>query len=360
MMRAITLLSLTAILATGCNQPERLGDSAPVDPRRTSPIVALNAIQLQPHTLTTHADYDRWEDAVLARSGASLPYMLYKDSLIKKRGTQRTFVRWMLISYHDELSDDFREPLRKFIEGLAGGENLSADVRYLLGFIAWKQLLGGPGSPAVPKSLRNMALVDTVTKNWQELLKKKPDWVGPRGITANDLQQRITAMEASLSPTAPTVDAPVTAPDTVGTWVLGEVARLYPDAPVPWQDQRTKRDEAFQDFYAIYEDKGPKKGCERIDVALKALGDMTALGDAYAHCAIDRKNPAGAVAQLRRMIAARRPGGIPMVLVRLDALAKNDATLAKILTDLRVEIAAAAAKSPLWARQSGLMAPKAL
>ena len=159
--------------------------------------------------LQTHADYDAWEKVIIDRSGPSMAYHLYKEALTHKRGNRLTFVRWLLLSHRPELPDGYREPLRAFAQGLAKAPHKDADIKYLLGFLAWRRIGGGTiGKDSIPTVLNNPALVDTVTKNWGDLVTDHPQWTGPYGLTSPKIAQMVSALKKSVAafekPAAPT------------------------------------------------------------------------------------------------------------------------------------------------------------
>jgi hypothetical protein len=356
-MRLIAIFTSLALLG-GCTQPERLSDSAPMDPRRSMPQTSFEAVTMDVHSLKTHAQYDTWENAVIARSGASLAYMLYKEALVRKRGNQRTFVRWMVLSFRDELGNEFRDPLQKFLEGLLRSKDMSPDVRYLMGFVAWNRLTGGTDKAQVPVMMTNAALLDTVIKGWTELAAADPDWVGPHGITAAELMRRVRALEGSIEAAGADADRPMAPSQTVGGQVQSAVADAYAKVgrKPAWSGAAQEADEAFEDFHRIYEDKGTKKGCERIAAALKLMNDPTRLGDGPAYCALDRGDPFGAIDQIRRMASARVTGGLGVLLSRLQEEAASTGVLATPVAELKAELTAIAKTAPRWAERSGLAA----
>lgn len=352
-MRYTALLLCTGALWLGCEQPQRLGGESALDPRRSSPAVELAPVQLNPVVLRSHADYDAWEDAVIARSGPMTVYALYKEALSRRRGDQRTFVRWVLLAHQDDFNSEFREPLYRFVDGLASGENISPDVRYLLGFLAWYQLTSAPGQPEALLGRIDPVQADLVATNWGKLVNESPKWIGPGGVVPADLVAKMKVLEKSAEAPAAFVPQPVEA-NTVGGWVLGEVMNEY-KGQAPWAERYVDAQAKLSRVYEITEDKGEKKGCEQMDSALMSLNDVTRMGDAYAHCAIFRQNPYGAIEQLRRMAAQRIPGGLPAVLSRLRATAKNDARLMSAVEDLELELRQHALKAPVWAERCGLL-----
>ncbi len=344
------------LLLSACDQPPRVGDSAPIDPRRSTPQTHFEAVTLDPQVLRSHADYDAFENAIIARSGPSLAYMLYKEALVRKRGDQRTFVRWMVVAHRPELGEDYREPLQKFMAGLMQAEEMSPDIKFLVGFVTWQRLIGGPGKPDVPVHVTSPALNDTVIKVWSELALENPDWVGPHGITTEVLLRRVEALKRSAARVGIADDPPAKSPGTLGADIDAAVLSAYTEQGrrPPWEARREKAAEAYQDLHQIYEDKGSKKGCERIAAALKQVDDPTRLGDGPAHCALDKGDAFAAIDQVKRMAAARVEGGIPSILARLDALAASNSAIEKEVAELRATLDAAAKASPRWASRSGL------
>lgn len=347
---------VTVVVFWGCTQPEKLGTASPLDPRRSAR-ATFQLTPLSPIILRSHADYDRWEDEVISRSGATLAYMLYKESLVRKRGTQRTFVRWMVLAYRDDLGREFRAPLHKFVEGLAAsGDDMSDDVRYLIGYIAWKKLTGGGAGPELPASLRQPALIDTVIQNWETLADRSPDYVGPRAVKASELKARVVALRSSLEAVGTTPPkGPVATPSSLGGWTVAQVDALRAQAGVKAPtDGRDKALESLSEFQATFEDKGVKKGCEHVDAALRAHPDNLLLGDAVAQCALARDKPRRAIAQLSRMVATYTKGGIGVLMSHLAAY--DDPAVAKDLAALRLAVQTAAEADPMWAARCGITA----
>ncbi|HIA03921.1 MAG TPA: hypothetical protein EYN66_18800 [Myxococcales bacterium] len=282
--------------------------------------------------MSTHADYDIWEDQVIDRGGATLVYNLYKEAMTHKRGTRRTFVRWMLISYRDELPKQYRESIQQFADDLQkASDRMGPDIRYLLGFMAFKQLTGSGTNPNLPIRLNNGAIVDTVITNWSALAANHPAWRGPRGVTAESVATQVAALKTSLNRTnAPKTEAVTLSAKEVEFW------------------------NAFEGFHREYEDLGPKKGCRKVDAALQVAAKPTLLGDAYAHCALDRGNPGSALEQLERMLKKKVSGAFLPVIKRIEQATKGDAAIKKRLTVLKEQLTLLAKNDADYATHCGL------
>jgi hypothetical protein len=352
---ALVLLSLVlaGLTVTGCQQPERLGGTPPLDPRRSTPQLHFEPVDLDISVLRTHAEYDAWEDQIIGRRSARMLYAVYRELLSRKRGDQRTFVRWMLLSYHEEIPPELRDRLRPFVDALGRNtDTMGPDVRYLMGLMAWKRLTGGAGRPDIPVDFRSAAHVDTVVTNWELLLETHPDWKGPREIDSAVIRQRLAALKGTVEPAArPTTTA--TAPPGIGQQVLVATQKSRAtNAPQP-SDYKDFWD-AFEPFRAQYEDMGHKRACEHVDKALRVLYHPVLLGDAVAHCALDRRNPFEAIDQVGRMVAVRQGGGLEAVLNRLFNAARDNEKLGVELKTLVATVRTAAKTDPNWAEQTGL------
>lgn len=354
--RAPLLLTLALVMA--CNQPERAADSVALDPRRSIPIVEVLPVPLDPIVLVSHEDYDRWEDEVIERSGATLAYMLYKDALVNRRGTQRTFVRWVALSYREELSEDYREPLQQFVKGFAEAEQLAPDVRYLMGFMAWKRLTGVNG-PDVATNLSRAAHVDTVITNWTKLAEEAPDWTGPRGTAVHDLTRRVAALKRSLEEQAPKPESDPTpaesSPDTLGGRLATRIAGVYSGVSnrPPWSRRAATLRQTVVDLELAYEEGDRARSCAKLSEAFARVRDLPSLGVMSAHCAIDRNKPLIAIAQLRRLVALRAEWGLAAPIVRLGRLALDDPAVSVELARLVAEARVAAEADPRWGHRSG-------
>ncbi len=331
-MIAIMLATMVA-----CQQPERLSDSSPLDPRRSTPAVNLKPLTLEPMLLKTHADYDEWEKVIIDRSGPTLAYLLYKEALTHQRGNRLTFVRWLLLSHRPELADSYREPLQAFAQSLSKAPKTDGDIKYLLGFLAWQRMGGKPaGKESIPTTLKNAALVDTVTKNWGDLVTEHPDWIGPYGLNTQTIAKRLAALKKSV--------AALSMPTT-------EVTQ---DKTAEPSEKQMKFMNAVDGFYRLYEDQGPKKACQRIEGAIQIDNDPTKLGDAYAHCALFRDNPHAALDQLERMLNKQITGGFPSILQKLNIAAKSDERLAGRLSTFTPKLKALLQSNPEYATRCGL------
>lgn len=331
-VRGLAAWALAASLL-GCKQPARLGSEAPLSPRAVGTLARFEPIPLDVMPLDTHADYDAWEKLVLARGGPQLAYSMYEGALTKRRGSPRTFVRWVVLAHREALPDDFREALRSFVDALAqrADAEKNADILYLFGYLAWVRLIGGPTNPDVPVVEGNMALVDTVETNWNKLVALDPSWVGPNGVTVAVVQRRLRAL-------APTPRPPV----AVGA------------APEPVA--------SLADFHSGWATLGPKRACDQLDGALASLqtsgaADNALLGDAYAFCAFERKNPAGALAHVTKMAVGRVDGAYDAILRRAARAAELDPALAAPLAAARQAVAAAVTADLAFATRNGLTLP---
>ncbi|MBT9554593.1 MAG: hypothetical protein IV100_01135 [Myxococcales bacterium] len=300
----VALTSAAALLTSACNQPERSSAAPPIDPRRPQLGARFEPISLDPIVLDTHADYDRWERATASRGGEQLVYTLYEQTLTHRRGTPRTFVRWVLLAYREPFPDELRQPLEQFIDALASRDDAGRDpdILYLLGYLGWLRVVGGAGSPASPQSRVLPAggvrdgvpspVAEVVVKNWGALVQKAPDWVGPYGVTARDLETHLATLRGHFVP----VDA------------------AEPTSPLAPDD--------LAGFHAEFALSGPKKACERLDLTLGKLGGadpttLLQLGDAYAMCALERGNAAAAVTQLVRLLEKRVDAGYATLIRRI-------------------------------------------
>jgi hypothetical protein len=344
---------LAGLVVSGCQQPDRLGGTPPLDPRRSTPQVHFEPVELDISVLRTHADYDAWEDQIIGRRSARMLYAVYRELLSRKRGDQRTFVRWMLLSYHEEIPAELRDRLRPFVDALGRNpETMGPDVRYLMGLMAWKRLTGGAGRPDIPVDFRSAAHVDTVVTNWNRLLETHPEWTGPREINAATIRERLAALKGTVEPVARPIITEST-PTGIGYQVLvaAQAARAA-NSPQP-ADYKDFWD-AFQPFRAQYEDMGHKRACEHVDKALRVLYHPVLLGDAVAHCALDRRNPFEAIDQVARMVAVGQGGGLEAVLNRLTIVARGNEKLSVELKALVAKVRTAATSDPNWAEHTGV------
>jgi hypothetical protein len=318
----------------GCPQPERLADSPLADPRRATPISRFEPVPIDLQLMTSHAHYDRWEDQVIDRNGAIHAFNLYQEAMTHKRGNRLTFVRWMLLSYRSAIPRDYRDSLKPFVEGLKErSERMGPDMRYLVGFMAFKQLVDSAINPNLPTHLENGAIIDTVITNWSVLAANFPEWQGPRGVNAESVAAQVAALKASIH-------TPVNSQKKA--LLLTAKEREF------WN--------AFEGFHREYEDLGFKKGCRKVDAALQVAAKPTLLGDAYAHCALDRGNPGSALEQLERMLKAKVTGGFPAVMMRIEAASKGNSEVKKRLAKFKKQLLAAAKSDPVFAAHSGLSA----
>ena len=334
-MRTLTALAM-ALAAASCAQPERPAGGGSVDPRQALPLASLEAQVLPTMVLETNEDFDRWEDAVLARADARMVFVLYRPVCEALR-SPRAFVRWLLFTWSADLPDEARQYVQKYSKIMEDNRADSPDVRYLVGYAAWRQLVGGRDQPQAPAGSPPPALIDTVAKAWGDIATRWPDWKGPHGMTGAELARRVRGLEASLSPRA--------APPPP--------ARIKAPKPELWT--------AFEEYYRRAEDVGALKACDRVDDALAVKSDPLPLGDAYAHCALDRDNPTAALDQLEKMVAARVTGGIPAVVVRLRIAAAQDGALAARLAVFEDALRSAAIADPTYAERcgfSGWLPPK--
>ena len=355
-IRALTLwLLLTTCALSGCNQPEVLGGTPAVDPRRSAPMAHFADLHLEPILLSSHADYDRWEEEVSARGGAQLVYVLYREAMLRQRGDQRTFVRWILSALDPELDEQYRRGLQPFVQSLMNAPELGPDARYLFGQLAWYQLRQDPLGADAPRSALQGSLVETVEQNWRQVIAEAPMWRGPKGVTAADLQTRLNALALSVSPPS---NEPLSAEtdSTFSAQIIRQIEAAYKDAerPPPWRDKVEESQKVLTSFYQEYEDHGPKRACQRVDQALALVQDPTAIGDAYAHCALDRKNPFSALDQVRRMVHAKRVGGLNLVLDRLAQRARHNSALSEELDRLVGQLKSAVASDPAYGDSTGL------
>jgi len=303
----------------------------------------------------SHADYDRWEALVKARGGAQTVYSLYRESMLRQRGDQRTFVRWIISALDPELDEQYRRSLQPYIQSLMKATDLGLDAHYLFGAIAWFQLRQDPLGANAPRTSLQRKLVRTVQTHWERVIKENPQWRGPHGITSAELQDRINALAATVAP--PEEDLGM-APkqQTFGPEIASKVEAAYKAASrePPWQHKAAEAREALQGFYQEYEEHGAKRACQRVDQAMKLVQDPTAVGDAYAHCALDRRNPFSALDQVRRMVLSRRMGGLHLVLSRLSDAARSNDAFATELNELKPLIKRVCAIDPVYANTSGL------
>ncbi len=360
MMRCIgrwAVLMSAWCTVVACNQPERVGSTPPVDPRRSYPFSEYSDLTLRPMVLISHADYDQWEKAVSARGGAQLVYTLYKEAMLRQRGDQRTFVRWILSTLNPELDEQYRRGLQPFIQSLMKSPEVSSDARYLFGQLAWYQLREDPLGADAPKSTLQPTLIDTIERNWRQLITDDPRWRGPYGLSAADLQDKLNALAYSVVP--PAIKPEQSRSDsTFSAEIEDRIERAYKTAgrQPPWREKVAESEESLVDFYQAYEERGGKKACQRVDQALALVQDPTAVGDAYAHCALDRKNPFSALDQVRRMIHARQPGGLNLILERLQVIAQVNPRFAKEFDNLLEQIRSLVLSDRIYAESTGLAA----
>ena len=300
----LSFTGAAVVLASACSQPERSSAAPPVDPRRPQLGARFEPIALDPIVLDTHADYDRWERATASRGGEQLVYTLYEQALTHRRGSPRTFVRWVLLAYREPFPDELRQPLEQFIDALASRDDAGRDpdILYLLGYLGWLRVVGGAGSPASPQSralpvggVRDgvpSPVAEVVLKNWGALVALTPDWVGPYGVTTGALDTHLATLRGHFA----------------------KVTAVAYTAPLPPDE--------LAGFHAEFALAGPKKACERLDLALGKLGradpeTLVQLGDAYAMCALERGNAPAAVTQLVRLLERRVDAGYATLIRRV-------------------------------------------
>lgn len=300
----VAFTSAAAFLTSACNQPERSSAAPPIDPRRPQLGARFEPISLDPIVLDSHADYDRWERATASRGGEQLVYTLYEQALTHRRGSPRTFVRWVLLAYREPFPDELRQPLEQFIDALASRDDAGRDpdILYLLGYLGWLRVIGGAGNPASPQSralpvggVRDgvpSPVAEVVVKNWGALVEKSPEWVGPYGVRASDLETHLATLRGHFA----------------------KVDAVEPKSPLAPDD--------LAGFHAEFALAGPKKACERLDLALGKLGradpeTLVQLGDAYAMCALERGNAPAAVTQLVRLLEKRVDAGYATLIRRI-------------------------------------------
>lgn len=324
------VLCFTTLCILACNQPTRLPDSPPVDPRRSEPQVTLAPIELDASLLITHDDFDKWEDQVIGRTGAWLAAMLYKMAFFRERRNPRMIARWAVLSCRDDVSQEFRFPFELVMNRLPSSQlGRIPDIRYAIGYMAWDQLTTNQGK--LLGALDNPVLVDTVVTSWGEIPLIDPNWTGPHGVTVADLQAKLEQLQSSLENRQGSVPTLETSDVTLH--------------------------EAVHGFYRTYEDEGSDKACPAIERLVRQQVEPASLGDALAHCALDRGRPERAIEQVQRMAQARVVGGIQTVLDRLRLKAGQSARLRSKLDALLPVLQETAAAHPQWATRCGLTPP---
>ena len=91
-----------------------------------------------------------------------------------------------------------------------------------------------------------------------------------------------------------------------------------------------------------------------MDAALQVAAKPTLLGDAYAHCALDRGNPGSALDQLERMVKKKVTGGFLPVIKRIEQAPQGDAATKKRLTVLKEQLTTLAKNDAEYAAHCGL------
>ena len=144
--------------------------------------------------------------------------------------------------------------------------------------------------------------------------------------------------------------------NTFGSEIVRRIDEAYAEVgrSPPWEKKAFEAQEALQGFYQEYEEHGAKRACQRVDRAMKLVQDPTAIGDAYAHCALHRNNPFSALDQVRRMVLSRLTGGLNLVLNRLSTIAQANDALANELKELRQLVKEVHDNDPQYAKNTGL------
>ncbi len=329
---------LVPTLLAACHQVDRLPPLAPFDPRRSVPEVVLGANALPQMSASTHADFDRLEQLLLPRFGPAGVFEIYGAAWSRLRGGRLGMMRWLELGIGRGVPEAERRQAEELIPALVEAKNFDADpdFAYLFGLVGWTRLVGGPEGGALQSlgSLKGSATADLVLKHWTGFDTRFPTWTGPRGITSATVGGRARALAESIArlDARPSESTPPAPPHGDAWEVAEELSRRYEDDP---------------------DRKAP---CEKLDERIASVPDPVALGEVYAHCQLDRKNPEGAVAQLRAMARRRIPGGLGSLVVRLRAAARADDALQDAVRLLESELRDVAKSDPAFAARSGLTA----
>jgi hypothetical protein len=311
------LIAAVCVVSFGrCTEPERLASSPTIDPRRTNSIaVALNPVPLTPIVLLTPADYDRWEHTNITRYGAGRVFEMYRNAIVEqiisKSQARYLFMRWLMVTFHERVSNQQRNYVRSIVAGLVNRATaFGPDFQYVLGLMHWHDLVGGPKQPPVPLSIHNPVAIEPIVKNWSELASANPNWVGPYGLTTRDLMTRVKTLQDSLkyaSPAALTKER--------------NAPGFKPAAPIEATEK--KRQDALISYYLRYTDQEPpipNQFCLELMGAAHTSGNPVLFGDAYANCLLRTGRYLSAVKQIKGMLQKQVPGGVTALLSQLAAL----------------------------------------
>ena len=340
-----TTVALLIILCVGCPQPERLAGTPAIDPRRSAAPTELGLNPLATRVLSTHADYDAFEEAVSGTYTPSRLFQLYRNLIIrqaglKRPGDRRLVVRWLLLALENPLRDVDMGTISSYASMLARGGTDDPDVLYLAGALGWRRLVGGLGGAEVPGPGASAAAIDAVVTPWEGLVTQHPAWVGPHGVTADLLRSRATMLRGRSAASSPAPSAPC-------NW----------SAPKPAPPVAPEEVEVLGVALAAalsYVDQDPIKACERLLPAGSTAPFPPRLGTIWAHCLIDRNDLSAALRHLQDMVDADIPGGIGTALARLRRAAASNGGPTADIDAFAAKLATIRTRCPATAVRFGL------
>jgi hypothetical protein len=340
----ISVLGLSA-----CTQPERLAGDPAIDPRRpSSDRIQLKPLKLTPAVLSSHTDHDRWEHAIIGRSGPSMAYYLYKQIVLHRLADRKkpgySVYRWLILGYREPLPSQAREELRTLVGRMASQENTDPNIRYLVGLMAWTQLVERPNQTELPTSLDSNSLIDVVVNNWRQLATDSPNWFGPFGVSSAELAEKAERLDRNRKGASTNALRAAVSSDT-----------YRPAADLSSNELSIL--EMLDGFHREYEDLGADKACIRVMHAQEKTKDLTLLGDALAQCALHENEPKKALAQLERMVDARMPGGFPALMAQLRAHIIDNDGFAQRLSLFEERLKTVAGQDAEYARLCGIPNP---
>jgi hypothetical protein len=309
---------------SACAQPERLASDPSIDPRRpSSDRIQLKPLNLTPVVLSSHTDHDRWEHAIIGRSGPSMAYYLYKQLVLHRLADKKkpgySVYRWLILGYREPLPSQVREELRTLVGRMASQENKDPNIRYLVGLMAWTRLVERPHQTELPTSLDSNSLIDVVVNNWSQLAIDNPNWFGPFGVSSAELAEKAKRLDGNRKRASTVALRAALSNDT-----------YRPAAELSSNELSIL--EMLDGFHREYEDRGADKACIRVMHAQEKTKELVWLGDALAQCALHENKPEKALAQLERMVDARMPGGFPTLMAQLRAQVTGNDGLAQRLS----------------------------
>ena len=343
----VTILGLCIALCA-CSQPERLASAPEIDPR--SPLkdqVLIQPVALTPMTLKSQTDFDRWEHVIMERSGPTMVYLLYKRLVVHglKRNQKPGYeaIRWLIMGYREPLPKQVRQELRDVASRMAQEKTLNPNVQYLVGLMAWSALVERPDQTDIPNSLDKDSYIDVVVSNWTQLAKESPNWIGPFGLTAAELQTKAQQLEQNRSAASSKALKKALAEETLAA------ARALSVQELDWLN-------ALDGFYRELEDKGSDKACIKVLHANKGEVNALFLGDAITLCAIHRGQVDKALDQIDKMLTAKTPGAIRHLLSQITDRENPTELQQERLNRLHKKLHTIATEDPQYGRKCGIFA----